>query len=155
MALDFQRAPGHLIRRCLQLHGALFAEGTAGHGITSAQWAALRALHECPGVEQVKLAELIGYDRSTIGGLVDRLESKGLIGRSFDAADRRLKRLNLTPAGHQLFDLLRDRVRAVTHRFTSPLSAEEVDKLVSLLQRLLDREYADGPSEETPRNAVV
>lgn len=139
MTFDFQRSPGYLIRRCLQLHGTLFAEGTSGYDITSPQWAAIRALHECPGIEQAKLAELIGYDRSTIGGLVDRLEAKGLVGRSFDAADRRLKRLNLTPAGQALFESLRDRVRAVTNRFVEPLSPDETVLLVGLLERLMSR----------------
>ncbi len=76
VALDFQRQPGHLIRRCLQLHHTMFADGVAGHTITVPQWAAIRALHEFPGIEQAKLSELVAYDRSTIGGLVDRLEAK-------------------------------------------------------------------------------
>jgi MarR family transcriptional regulator, lower aerobic nicotinate degradation pathway regulator len=142
VALEFQRSPGHLVRRCLQLHSTMFAEATAGYDITSPQWAALRALHERPGIEQAKLSELIAYDRSTIGGLVDRLESKGLVGRSFDVADRRLKRLNLTPAGHRLFEELRDKVRSVTHRFIEPLEPDEVEQLLSLLERLLDRSEA-------------
>lgn len=118
----------------------MFAAATAEHGITSAQWAAIRALHEFPGVEQARLSDLIGYDRSTIGGLVDRLESKGLVERSADATDRRLKRLTLTSAGSWLFENLRDKVRAVTNRFVSPLSSEELEQLLSLLERLLDRE---------------
>lgn len=74
-------------------------------------------LHESPGIEQVKLTELIAYDPSTIGGLVDRLESKGLVERRPDAADRRLKRLNLTAATRGFFDAHRNEVRAVTNRF--------------------------------------
>lgn len=143
VTLDFQRSPGHLVRRCLQLHSTFFAEATAGYEITAPQWAALRALHERPGIEQAKLAEIVAYDRSTIGGLIDRLESKGLVCRSFDVTDRRLKRLNLTPAGHRLFETLRDRVRGVTNRFVEPLSADEVEQLLQLLERLLDRTQAD------------
>jgi DNA-binding MarR family transcriptional regulator len=146
LALEFQRSPGHLVRRCLQLHTTMFAEEMAGYDITSPQWAALRALHERPGIEQAKLSELIAYDRSTIGGLVDRLEAKGLVGRSADAVDRRLKRLNLTPAGQALFETLHHKVRAVTHRFVEPLAPEEIDQLLSLLERLLARRPADAES---------
>lgn len=138
MALEFQRSPGHLVRRCLQLHTTMFAEGTAGYDITSPQWAALRALHERPGIEQAKLSELIAYDRSTSGGLIDRLEAKGLVCRSADVVDRRLKRLNLTPAGHVLFEKLHERVRAVSTRFVAPLSKSETEQLLSLLERLLE-----------------
>lgn len=149
MALEFQRSPGHLVRRCLQLHTTMFAEGTAGYDITSPQWAALRALHERPGIEQAKLSELIAYDRSTSGGLIDRLEAKGLVCRSADVVDRRLKRLNLTPAGHALFDALHNQVRAVTHRFVEPLAPDERELLLSLLERLLDRQPArdEAPSQ--------
>jgi DNA-binding MarR family transcriptional regulator len=129
----------------------MFAEGLAGQGITAPQWAAIRALRESPGIEQAKLAELIDYDRSTIGGMIDRLEMKGLVERSFDASDRRLKRLNLTPAGIALFESLRRRVRAVTNRFVSPLSPDEVAQLQSLLERLLEGRDADDapPSRQT------
>jgi DNA-binding MarR family transcriptional regulator len=144
MKYAFQRSPGHLIRRCLQLHGAMFAEHTNGYGITSPQWAAIRALHECPGVEQAKLAELIAYDRSTIGTMVDRLEAKGLVERRADASDRRLKRLHLTSAGSALFETLHRRVRAVSTRFVAPLSKSETEVLLSLLERLLDAEGADA-----------
>ena len=144
MPLDFQRSPGHLIRRSLQLLNTFFAEGTAGLGITAPQWAALRALHECPDIEQIKLSDIIAYDPSTIGGLVDRLEAKGLVGRSLDASDRRLKRLNLTAAGHVFFEAYRENVRAVTNRYIAPLEPAEVEQLVSLLERLLDRSTASA-----------
>jgi DNA-binding MarR family transcriptional regulator len=130
----------------------MFAEATAGHDITPPQWAALRALHERPGIEQAKLAEIVAYDRSTIGGLVDRLETKGLVCRSSDATDRRLKRLNLTPTGRQLFEALRDKIRSVTNRFVEPLAPPEVEQLLSLLERVLQREALDA--DATARRAV-
>ena len=117
----------------------MFVQATAGHGITPGQWAAVRALYEFPGVEQARLADLIGCDRATTGGLVDRLESKGLVERRADQNDRRLKRLTLTTAGEGLFDQLRDSVRGVTNHFVAPLSSEEREQLVTLLERLLER----------------
>jgi DNA-binding MarR family transcriptional regulator len=153
VTLQFQRSPGYLVRKCLQLHSAFFAEATAGFDITPPQWAALRALHDRPGIEQTKLAEIIATDRSTIGGLIDRLESKGFVYRGADSKDRRLKRLSLTPAGHALFTSLSDKVRSVTNRFVEPLQPEEVEQLLQLLERLVYRDEA-GATELSQRTAV-
>jgi len=152
VTLDFQRQPGHLIRRCLQLHHTMFADGVAGRNITVPQWAAIRALHEFPGIEQAKLSELIAYDRSTIGGLVDRLEAKGLVARSQHAADRRAKLLNLTAEGQVLFESLHSRVREVTSAFVAPLSPDEAAQLVALLERLLDRD--DGANVDREAHSI-
>src|SRR5262249_2417214 len=46
-----------------------------------------------------RLAETLACDASNVTGLVDRLESRGLVRRHPSAEDRRLKVLDLTPAG--------------------------------------------------------
>lgn len=46
-----------------------------------------------------ELAELLGCDKTNITGLVDRLVRRGLVARRVDDADRRVTRLELTPAG--------------------------------------------------------
>src|SRR5689334_14149781 len=49
-----------------------------------------------------RLAETLACDASNITGLVDRLESRGLIRRQPSPGDRRVKILELTPAGSRL-----------------------------------------------------
>src|SRR6188474_3108680 len=49
-----------------------------------------------------QLAETLACDASNVTGLVDRLESRGLIHRQPSNADRRSKVLDLTPAGARL-----------------------------------------------------
>jgi DNA-binding MarR family transcriptional regulator len=44
-------------------------------------------------------AETMGCDASNITGIVDRLEAKGLVQRSNDPSDRRVKRIARTPDG--------------------------------------------------------
>ena len=73
--------PGHLARRFQQIAVAVFlaeVEG-AGYDLTPVQYAALAAVGANPGVDQVTLAGLIAFDRTTITGVVDRLVQKGLI----------------------------------------------------------------------------
>ena len=78
---DNNEMPGHLARRFQQIAVAVFlAEvGEAGFDLTPVQYAALSAIRTKPGIDQVTLAGLIAYDRTTITGVVDRLAQKGLL----------------------------------------------------------------------------
>src|SRR4051794_20346792 len=58
-----------------------------------------------------QLAETLACDASNVTGLVDRLESRGLVRRRPSDADRRVKVLDLTPTGTQLRTQLLDRMR--------------------------------------------
>lgn len=84
-----------------------------------------------------RLAETLACDASNVTGLVDRLESRGLIRRRASAHDRRVKVLQLTPTG--------TRVRAqVLRRMSgrslplSRLSLEQQRALVTILEALVD-----------------
>ena len=57
-----------------------------------------------------QLAETLACDASNVTGLVDRLESRGLVRRRPSAEDRRVKVLELTPEGARLRTLLLDRM---------------------------------------------
>src|SRR6186997_1841883 len=59
-----------------------------------------------------QLAETLACDASNVTGLVDRLESRGLVRRRPSAADRRVKVLDLTPKGSRLRAVLVDRMTA-------------------------------------------
>jgi DNA-binding MarR family transcriptional regulator len=130
------RQAGHLVRRAHQLHDTLFALETSGFDITSPQLAALSVVARHPGIEQTALSEAIGYDSSTIGGLIDRLEAKKLLRRRIGARDRRTRQLSLTRAGQALLDDVLPRAAAVHGRLLEPLSAPEREQLIALLQRV-------------------
>ena len=98
---DNNEMPGHLARRFQQIAVAVFlAEvGEAGFDLTPVQYAALSAIRNNPGIDQVTLAGLIAYDRTTITGVVDRLVQKGLLVRHASSRDRRARELQITEAG--------------------------------------------------------
>ena len=75
--------PGHLARRFQQIAVAVFlAEvSEAGFDLTPVQYAALATIRSNPGIDQITLAGLIAYDRTTITGVIDRLVQKGLLVR--------------------------------------------------------------------------
>ncbi len=108
MSLDHDIAiysmPGHVIRRLNQVAVSLFHDecAKAGHDLTPVQYAALKASQKYPGIDQVSLAGAIAYDRTTIGGVVGRLEEKGYIRRAAAPEDRRVRRIFPTPEGEAL-----------------------------------------------------
>lgn len=53
-------------------------------------------------VTMAQLADFLGLERSTVSGLVDRAERRGLVSRQASAADRRSTELALTDAGRAL-----------------------------------------------------
>src|SRR5713101_6751052 len=84
-----------------------------------------------------RLAETLACDASNVTGLVDRLESRGLVRRRPSAADRRVKVLDLTPTGSRLRALLLDRMTTPPATLAR-LSVEDQRALVRILTRLLE-----------------
>lgn len=98
-------AAGLRIRRLQQIAVAIFLEETQAQGITPVQYAALFATQQQPGLDERTLAGSIKvFDTSTIGGVIDRLEKRGLIERQASPTDRRVRLLQVTPAGQALLD---------------------------------------------------
>src|ERR1700682_1375962 len=65
--------------------------------LTLSQFDALKHL-EAP-YSQRELAQQLNYDASNVTDIVDRLEERGLVTRTIDPSDRRVRRLVLTPKG--------------------------------------------------------
>jgi MarR family transcriptional regulator, organic hydroperoxide resistance regulator len=84
-----------------------------------------------------QLAETLACDASNVTGLVDRLESRGLVRRRASEEDRRVKVLELTPTGARLRTLLIDRMTAPPATLRR-LSVAEQRSLVRILARLLE-----------------
>lgn len=135
--LTVHRMPGHLVRRLQQVAVRLFASET-GAGLTPVQFAAMAALQQRPGVDQATLSALIGYDRATIGGVIDRLEARGWVERRAAPEDRRQKLVVLTPAGRRTHDRAMREVEAVQERLIAPLSTAERREFERLCRKMLD-----------------
>jgi DNA-binding MarR family transcriptional regulator len=129
--------PGHLIRRAHQISGAVFAAHLAGFDVTSVQFAALAAISSQPGIDATRLSELIAFDKATLGGVLDRLEGKGLIARQPSRQDRRVKSVSLTKAGGALLESIGAHVVAAQAEMMQPLSAAEQAQFIMLLRKFV------------------
>src|SRR6186713_3440860 len=67
--------------------------------LSPAQCHVLHLIEPGQPIPMGRLAETLACDASNVTGLVDRLESRGLVRRQPSNADRRSKVLDLTPAG--------------------------------------------------------
>ena len=83
-------------------------------GMTRAQWVILARLERQPGLTQNELAAIVEVEPITIGRLVDRLETRGLVERKADPRDRRVWRLHLRPAATPILREIAD-YRAELH----------------------------------------
>lgn len=135
--LAIHHMPGHHIRRLQQVATNLFAKELAALDITPPQYAALVALAGAGPLVQSELAELIGCDRATTGGVVDRLEAKGWAVREQDPADRRVRRLSLSAAGAAALARATPGVEAVQAALVAPLSAAERVDFARLCRKIL------------------
>ncbi|MDE2145407.1 MAG: MarR family transcriptional regulator [Burkholderiales bacterium] len=141
--------PGHLIRRLQQIAVALFLEETQAHGITPVQYAALQAAQRQPGLDQRTLAGSVGLDTSTIAGVVDRLERRGLIERRTSPTDRRVRLLQVTAAGQALLDAVVPAMLKAQRRILAPLPAPQRPQFVAMLKTLVEANngLSRAPSE--------
>jgi DNA-binding MarR family transcriptional regulator len=72
------------------------------HGMTRAQWQILVHLDRSAGMLQKELAEILEVEPITVARLVDRLESRGMVERRGNPADRRCWHLHLTSQSRAL-----------------------------------------------------
>lgn len=146
--VDLDALPGHQIRRLHQIAVAIFLQETADGGLTPVQYAALQAVANRPGIDQRTLAGLVGLDTSTLGGVIDRLEARGLIAREPSPADRRVKLVSPTAEGRQaLIDLVPAMLRA-QERILAPLSKADRKVFTRMLATLVtaNNEMSRAPS---------
>ncbi len=131
------RMPGHYIRRLQQVAVALFMREVSGTDITPVQFAALAALRHQRSCDQATLGALIGYDRATVGGVVDRLEAKRWVVRTSEARDRRMRHVALTPAGSATLRRMTGAVERAQSELFAPLRVDERRQFARLCRKLL------------------
>jgi MarR family transcriptional regulator, lower aerobic nicotinate degradation pathway regulator len=131
-------APGYLFRRMQQIAVALFIEECKAFELTPVQYAALIAIHTHPGIDATRLSAVIAFDRSTLGSVIERLESKKLIDRKPSGEDKRVKLLYLTKAGAAILREIMPSVEKAQARMLQPLKPADRKVLLSLLTQLVD-----------------
>jgi MarR family transcriptional regulator, lower aerobic nicotinate degradation pathway regulator len=131
-------APGYLFRRMQQIAVALFVEECKAFDLTPVQYASLVAIHTHPGIDATRLSAVIAFDRSTLGNVIERLESKTFIERKPAREDKRVKLLYLTKAGAATLHDIVPSVERAQARMLRPLKPADRKTLLALMTQLVD-----------------
>lgn len=107
----------------------------ARHDLTAPQWASLIRLQTGGPLSQRCLGDDLGFDKATIGGIVGRLEAKGLVERH-KGEDRRVSLVSLTAAGDALARQTSAYGEEINRRALSGFSDEERSRLLADLSRM-------------------
>lgn len=134
-----EQFPGYLIRRLQQILLARYAVETEAFGVTPLQWAALKTAQAKPGLDQSALARDIVLDTSTVAGVIDRLEARGLIARKASLQDRRVRTVYITKEGGALLAEVSPVAVDVQRWLMEPLDAQEREQFLKMLRKLVDR----------------
>lgn len=115
-----------------------FRERLSEIGITTAQYTALRCLHENKGLNQEMLASLMSTNKNNCSALLKRLDSKELIKKKVITSDRRNFTLSLTPKGLSLFFKAEKIAYKLQKEITGILPEDSEELLISLLEQCTD-----------------
>jgi DNA-binding MarR family transcriptional regulator len=119
---------------------AVLTEVAAEHDLSLTQLRVLAILRD-RRVRMSALAAYLGLDRSTMSGLVERAEKRGLLARAPDPSDGRAVEVFLTRSGAELADALYIRIEQSLSPATGRLAPAERRRLAALLRRMA------GPEE--------
>src|SRR5215471_17031218 len=90
------------LRRAARAVARRFDAALRPLGLTNGQFSLLMSLNRADAPSISSVSALLAMDRTTLTANLKPLERRGLVQVSIDAADKRTRRLKLTPAGRAL-----------------------------------------------------
>ncbi|OUC82095.1 MarR family winged helix-turn-helix transcriptional regulator [Streptosporangium minutum] len=124
-----------LVRNTFQVVGVLTRIG-AERDLSLTQLRVLGILRD-RRPRMTELAAFLGLDKSTLSGLIDRAERRGLVARGKNPQDRRVVDVFLTPAGLELAEQMYGEVRHALTPAINRLDPQDRDQLVQLLHAVM------------------
>ena len=131
-------ALGPMLGRCAHLARERMDARMSRFGMTPAQTHVLRYLRQNGGqMPQRELLENLKVKPSTVNGILDRMEEKGLVERSVSGTDARQRLVALTPAGREREKQAKQSFLEAEALITKGLTEEETETLRALLERVI------------------
>jgi DNA-binding MarR family transcriptional regulator len=101
-AKDLDRSATHLLHRAGQCAAEIFSSEARTGGLTPRQLAVMMVIGDEEGLNQTRLVERTGIDRSTMADLVARLARRGLVQRRRTKEDARAYTIRLSSLGARM-----------------------------------------------------
>lgn len=134
--MDLEHCLNFVLTKAQQSVHQLFKAELAPYGVTPGQYAVLKCLWDENGQTAKQIAERLCLDGSTVTGILDRIEQKGLIEKKVDAKDRRALQVLLTKAGRELEAPLSRVIEEANRKALSNLETDRSEDLKKLLQEI-------------------
>ena len=129
---------GFLIHDVSRLRRTVVDKALRPMGVTRSQWWVLANLsrHNGDGMMQTELAKVMDVGKVTLGGLIDRLETTGLLKRLADPSDRRAKRVVMTPRGTKLLADIQGIAAQVNAQIMNGISRSDISRTETVLYKM-------------------
>lgn len=131
---------GFLISQVKQVQGRVFDAMLQEAGIeefNGAQGRILYILWQEDNLPIVELSRRTGLAKTTLTGMLDRMEEKGFLERRFDKKDRRQVRIILSDNARELNDKYNRVSHAMNERFYRGFTDSEIEQFEETLERIL------------------
>src|ERR1700754_4903467 len=135
-SFDLSESPSHLLKRCTQFFGDLYAHEIGSSELTKQQFTLLAALEHNDGASQTALVDITGIDRSTLAEMVRRMLEKGLLSRERTEEDQRTNALVITPGGRKSLRSARSASERAEKALLDAIPAAERQRFVRLLSQM-------------------
>ena len=146
---DLSESPSHLIKRCAQYFGDLYAHEAGTSDLTKQQFTVLAALEHNEGVSQTALVDITGIDRSTLAEMVRHMLDKGLVSRERTEEDQRANAVAISPPGRKALRSARTASERAEKALLEALPLAERPRFVRSLAQIAgagEEFAANGPS---------
>ncbi|WP_333761753.1 MarR family winged helix-turn-helix transcriptional regulator [Streptomyces sp. IBSBF 2390] len=128
--------PSWLLGRAAARGRALVADALAAEGMKMWHHVVLSAVRDLAPVAQADLGRGVGLDPKDVVGILNDLQSAGLVVRVPDPADRRKNAVSLTDDGARVLDRCETAARSANGELLAPLTAAEREQFTALLARI-------------------
>lgn len=128
---------GYTIKRLYLVMGQYFNDVLRPYGVAHSQWYVLFYLHQAGRTTQRSLQDQLQVESATLTATLQSLEQKGWVSRHASSADRRVKELELSTAGKQLWASLPDPIAAIQQRMLQGIDEAEVRAAQKVLQKAI------------------
>lgn len=150
---DLGASASHLLHRAQQLAANQSATALRAAGITLRQFSVLSAISQEEGVNQSRLVQMTGIDRSTLADMAARMEAAKLIKRVASKTDARAKSLTLMAAGRKALQKAMPGVVGADSALLDGLSASRREAFLKALVALTEADEAPAPKKAEPAPA--
>ena len=168
------------LRRVFQVVNEYSKRAEKETGLTGPQLWAIKVIYESEAIKVSELARKMYLHPATVVGILDRLESRGLVARTRSTEDRRVVYVDLTELGKDLVKQAPEVVQGVLVRGLEQLPKDELLTIANSLEQLVgivgaqgvapklmlspcvnapaeqsDTQYEEGPGQSAPNGQAL